>query len=90
MLAVGQRLDALVKKPFILSTLKLMRTPAQLAGLGDLQDFLERGFEAFRGMGGARAFLETIEEREREIARGIFSGGTPAMPERRKASRRRT
>ena len=89
MLAVGERLDALVKKPFVLTMLKLMRRPARMAGLSDLQDFLERGFEAFSAMGGSREFLATIEERERQIATGIFSGGTPAFSERRKASRRR-
>lgn len=72
--AVGERLDALVKKPLILSTLKLMRRPARLAGFEELQDFLERGFEAFRAMGGAKLFLGTLREREEEIARRLFSG----------------
>src|SRR5687768_12374838 len=55
--AVGRRLDALVAKPFVGSTLKLMRRPARMAGLADLQDFLERGFAAFRTMRGADDFL---------------------------------
>ena len=62
-LAVGERLDKLVKRPLVLRTLKLMRGPASLAGLSDLQDFLERGFDAFRAMDGANEFLATIEER---------------------------
>lgn len=77
-LAVGERLDALVRKPFIFSTLKLMRTPAKLAGLADLQDFLESGFEAFHAMGGAAPFLETIAARERDLASRLFSGESPA------------
>ncbi|HET7731295.1 MAG TPA: hypothetical protein VFK48_14795 [Usitatibacter sp.] len=72
--AVGERLDALVRKPFIFQTLKLMRQPARLAGLSDLQDFLERGFEAFLEMGGAKLFLATIRERETAILRSLFSG----------------
>ncbi|HYC35432.1 MAG TPA: hypothetical protein VEC19_03350 [Usitatibacter sp.] len=72
--AVGSRLDALVKKPFVGRTLKLMRKPAEMAGLGDLQDFLERGFEAFRGMGGAAGFLTLVDEREGEILSALFSG----------------
>jgi hypothetical protein len=72
--AVGHRLDALVKKPFLSSTLKLMRQPARVAGLGDLQDFLERGFAAFRGMKGADEFLETLRARERAILNRLFSG----------------
>jgi hypothetical protein len=70
---VGQRLDGLVVKPFIYATLKLMRRPAKLAGLEDLQVFLEHGFEAFRHMGGAEEFLATIAEREGRILSRLFS-----------------
>jgi hypothetical protein len=71
--AVGHRLDALVKKPLVAGTLKMMRKPAQLAGLADLQDFLERGFSAFREMKGADAFLALLRERETAILNRIFS-----------------
>ena len=72
--AVGHRLDALVKKPFVPGTLKLMRRPAKVAGLGDLQDFLERGFAAFRGMKGADEFLALLRSRETAILNALFSG----------------
>jgi hypothetical protein len=72
--AVGLRLDALVRKAFVASTLKLMRKPAHLAGLGDLQDFLERGFGAFRRMDGSEAFLAVLRERETRILSRLFSG----------------
>jgi hypothetical protein len=71
---VGRRLDALVTKPFVLRMLQLMRRPAKLAGLEDLQDFLERGFESFRVMGGADEFLAVIREREMRILNRLFSG----------------
>jgi hypothetical protein len=71
---VGRRLDALVKKPLVLRTLRLMRRPAKLAGLEDLQDFLERGFESFRLMAGADEFLALICERETAILNRLFSG----------------
>ena len=71
---MGRRLDALVVKPMVYTTLKLMRRPARLAGLQDLQTFLERGFEAFRRMGGAEEFLATISGRETEILNRLFSG----------------
>jgi hypothetical protein len=70
---VGHRLEALVQWPFVSQTLKLMRAPARLAGLSDLQDFLERGFHAFHAMGSAEEFLATIERREREILSRLFS-----------------
>jgi hypothetical protein len=71
--AVGRRLDALVARPFVSGTLKLMRQPARLAGLSDLQDFLERGFEAFRRMRGAGEFLDLVRERETRILNELFS-----------------
>lgn len=71
---VGRQLDRLVVKPLVYATLKLMRRPARLAGMEDLQSFLERGFEAFRHMGGAEHFLETIGAREKAILNRLFSG----------------
>ena len=71
---VGERLDALVRRPLVFRTLKLMRTPARLAGLEDLQDFLERGFEAFRHMKGADEFLALVRSREMELLNRLFSG----------------
>ena len=72
--AVGHRLDSLVKKPLLGRTLQLMRQPARMAGLSDLQDFLERGFEAFRLMQGADYFLELVRTRETDILNRLFSG----------------
>jgi hypothetical protein len=72
--AVGTRLDALVRKPFVGGTLKLMGRPARLAGLGDQQDFLERGYAAFRRMEGAGEFLEAFRARESALVREIFEG----------------
>ena len=51
-----------------------MRRPAHAAGLGDLQGFLERGFDAFARMKGAGEFLAIIEARERGLMRGLFEG----------------
>jgi hypothetical protein len=45
-----------------------------MAGMEDLQLFLERGFEAFRHMGGATHFLSTIAQRETAILNRLFSG----------------
>ena len=71
---VGRQLDRLVVKPLVYATLKLMRRPARLAGMQDLQSFLERGFEAFRHMGGAEHFLATVRAREKAILNRLFSG----------------
>jgi len=71
---VGAGLDMFVRRPFVESALSMMRRPARLAGLGVLQDFLERGVKAFRKMQGAKEFLETIDRRERGILDAIFDG----------------
>jgi hypothetical protein len=71
---IGDALDGLVRKPLLEGTLKLMRAPARAAGLGALQNFLERGFVAFKAMGGAREFLGIVEARERRVMERLFAG----------------
>jgi hypothetical protein len=70
---VGKALDRLTRWPMIGTTLRLMRVPAKGAGLGALQDFLERGFAAFKHMRGAEHFLATIVERETAIVERLFA-----------------
>jgi hypothetical protein len=53
--------------------LRASRVPAQLAGLHELQAFLERGFEAFGALDGAAPFLRDLEGREREVSRRLFA-----------------
>jgi hypothetical protein len=72
--ATGRRLDTLVGRPMVERMLKLMRRPARMAGLADLQDFLENGFVAFRAMQGADAFLAAVKRREMQILNRLFSG----------------
>jgi hypothetical protein len=70
--AVGTRLDAVVRKPLVMQALQLMRHPARVARMSDLQDFFERGFSAFRAMHGAGEFLAAVREREMAIVVAIF------------------
>ncbi|QDQ28448.1 hypothetical protein FNU76_19960 [Chitinimonas arctica] len=72
--ALGHELDAVVKKPLVQLALKLAHGPAHLAGLGELQDFLERGVAAFLHMRGAEVFLATVRERESSILARIEAG----------------
>jgi len=71
-LELGKQLDHYTRKRLLRQTLKLMRKPAQAAGLSDLQGFLERGFDTFAGMGGAQPFLAVVEARERRLAQLMF------------------
>jgi hypothetical protein len=78
---VGRALDVHVRKPLIRGALAMMRQPSRLAGYGALHDFLERGFEAFRRMQGADAFLATIESRETALLEAIVDGSNDPFPD---------
>lgn len=71
---VGQTLDRAVHKRGVSGLLRASRVPARLAGVADLQQFLERGFSAFAALDGASDFLHTIASREREVSRRLFAG----------------
>ena len=74
MLRIGTDLDRYTRKPLLRQSLRFMRGPAQAAGLGDLQRFLENGFDTFRQMRGAAEFLALIGQRERSLAAALFAG----------------
>lgn len=74
MRAVGEGLDKMVKKPLIFSTLKMLRGPAKMAGLAEMQQFLEAGFSAFLHMDGADEFLAIVASRETLLVERIFNG----------------
>ena len=85
MLGVGGALVGYTRSRWLRHSLRLMRAPAQAAGLGVLQAFLERGFDTFGEMRGAGEFLQTVTQRERELAAHLFAGGdvpevTPPPP----------
>ncbi|HYD79283.1 MAG TPA: hypothetical protein VEC06_05700 [Paucimonas sp.] len=75
--SVGLSLCELVRIPLIGATLRMMRGPAHIAGLGQLHDFLERGFQAFKAMKAPRDFVETTIARETRIMRNLY-GGVPS------------
>lgn len=69
---MGGELQRLTRSKSLLMALKMMRRPAQAAGLAALQQFLERGFAAFGGLGDARPFLATITQREQHWIDVLF------------------
>jgi hypothetical protein len=78
MLGVGRLLDRLTRSLTLRHSLRLMSAPARAAGLGDLQHFLERGFDTFRSMQGADEFLETIATGERRLMEALYDPRTNA------------
>jgi hypothetical protein len=71
-LGVASALDGLTQKPLVRNSLRLMRRPARAAGLGELQQFLEAGFDTFKAMNGASEFLAMVETREKALAIALF------------------
>jgi len=74
---VADALDLYTRNPLLRHTLRLMRTPARLAGLPELQAFLEAGFDTFGAMRGAKDFLDTVVSRERALAAWLFAAQVP-------------
>ena len=73
LMELGNGLDTLIRIPMIGLILRAARRPANRAGWGELHDFLERGFKAFKEMGQASSFLQIVEDRERTILDKIFA-----------------
>lgn len=80
MMAVGRGLVRYTRNPLLRTALRMMRRPAEIAGLAALQQFLERGFDTFRRMPRPQEFLDTIARRETEIARWLDSEAAGAAP----------
>lgn len=78
---VGGALDGHVRRPLVRGALAMMRKPAHLAGFGMLHAFLQRGFDAFRAMRGARDFLDTVVAREMALMQRILAGETAPFPD---------
>ena len=79
-IAVGDSLEELTKKPLLRHALRMMRGPATAAGMSELQSFLETGFDTFRAMGGAGAFLQIVRGREEALAAALFAADALACP----------
>src|SRR6185295_7072011 len=72
-LGIATQLDRVTRLPLLRNALRVMRTPARIAGLGELQRMLESGFDTFRAMHGADEFVATIGARERALAADLFA-----------------
>lgn len=73
---IGMALVHAVRAPLVRFALRAAHRPANLAGFGALQDFLERGFAAFRKLPQPEQLLTTIERREMRLMQVLLEGGT--------------
>lgn len=79
-LDVGAALQRYTGKPLLRQALRVMRAPAAAAGLSNLQQFLERGFDTFRAMQNAQQFLTQIRQREQALAAALFAPASFTCP----------
>jgi hypothetical protein len=77
--SVGRALARHTRSAMLRQSLRLMRGPARAAGLGELQRFLEAGFDTFRSLKRPEVFLRTIEVRETTLAAALFDGGAHTL-----------
>jgi len=71
---IGDALERLVRHPMLGRLLAAMGGPARLAGLQAMHEFLVRGFDAFRAMGGAGEFVRLVQGRERSVMERLLAG----------------
>ena len=71
---VGRGFGKALQMRGVAALLAFSRGPAKLAGLGELQGFLERGYAAFESLDDAASFVDEIERDEGEVSRRLFAG----------------
>jgi hypothetical protein len=59
--------------PIIGLALKIVRGPAHQMGWVEVQDFLERGYDAFKRMRDVPKFVSLVEQREKRILDQIYA-----------------
>jgi hypothetical protein len=78
-IGAGEQLERTVRRPMLGTVLRAAHGPAHAAGFGVLQDFLERGYEAFRCLDDARELLDAIRERETTLMNALFAGNAAPL-----------
>ena len=71
---VGRGLWSALRMHGVGALLKISRMPARAMGFGELQGFLERGFDAFGKLGDAEPFLADIRDNETRVMERLFAG----------------
>jgi hypothetical protein len=71
-IGIGEDLSRIVRRVWLGPLLQAAHMPAHAAGFGALQDFLERGYAAFRTMQDAGRLMTAIAERETNFMQAMF------------------
>jgi len=70
---VGEDLRRIIKFPILGVILRAMRSPARLAGFGEMQDFLETGYRTFSAVDDVNRFLDDMSIRTTEIFTSVYN-----------------
>lgn len=70
---IGHKVEVGTRFPGTGLALRLASGPARATGWDELHDFLKRGYHAFKRLGKANTFLETIQRREMHILDRIYA-----------------
>lgn len=73
-LQLGHGLDRYVRSRLIFATFRMAGGAAHRYGLGNLYDFLDRGFRVMRPMGSAQELFDRITRAEAEALARVFAG----------------
>jgi hypothetical protein len=71
-IGIGEDLSRIVRRVWLGPLLQAAHMPAHAAGFGALQEFLERGYAAFRSMQDAGRLMAAIAERETNFMQAMF------------------
>ncbi|NZA26032.1 hypothetical protein H0E84_06505 [Luteimonas sp. SJ-92] len=71
---VGTGFGRALKQRGVAALLAFSRGPARLAGLSELQGFLDRGYAAFEQLGDVEGFVAEIGEEEHRAMQRLFAG----------------
>ncbi|MFP5382540.1 MAG: FFLEELY motif protein [Gammaproteobacteria bacterium] len=71
---LGYGLDKYVRSRLIFTTFRMVSGPAHRYGLGNLYDFMDRGFRIMRPMGSVHELFDRITAAEGEALDRLFAG----------------
>ena len=72
--SIGHQLEKYVSSRILNLSLTITQKPAEMAGLGQLHRFIQRGFSSFRTMKDVSELLKPVLAREAEMIEAFFAG----------------
>ena len=76
LVAIVKEVGNAARLPLVGRSLRLARLPALRLGWGEVYDFLDRGYQAFRPMKDVGRLAQALDEREKRLLKQIYSDRT--------------